>query len=338
MNYKLLFPIALLLSHVSFSQNQQEEINTLKKQISILQESDFELRKSINENDSVTFILVRNTVINAVDNSQKLEFDFLKIISDIEKDELWTDLVNANNPSSDILGASFTEVVIKAAEKHFITPLPEKSKTRFLDIVNKIVKNPIVSSVLNSNPVTSVVASITNSASEFFSNSISGRKISKLAIDTKNVFDQKKLEEFNKELAPYIEFYDEMILANDNYEKGLKNLQKKYNFLTTDITNYNLNLLVSLEIDLDSPIPISTQANNKFRLTKDDYGLNNYKKVLNNESIKNGKSIADNYIIFAMQVQNFKNDYNSLLENYLKENIRLLCIRPTNPVFPSSFR
>jgi predicted ester cyclase len=325
MNHKLFYVIGLsLLSHMSYSQNQQEEIDNLKEQVAILQKKDFSLRKSINQNDSITFISFRNTIINAVDKSPKLEFDFSKIVSDIEKDELWTDLVNANNPSSDILGASFTDVVTKAAEKHFLNSLPKKSKPRFMDIVNKIVKNPIVSSILNSNPVTSVVASITNSASEFFSSSVSGRKISKLVVDTENVFDQKKLEEFNKELAPYIEFYDGMILINDNYEKGLKSLQKKYNFLKDDIMNYNLNLLISLGINLQTSTPISTQANNKFDVTKDIYGLNDYRKVLNDQNIKSGKEIADNYIVYQIQVKNFKDEYNSLLETYLKENVRLL--------------
>ncbi len=313
---------------IQFSSLAQEDLKKqvldLEKKVLLLQKNDSLLRKSINIEDSLSFYMIRNSIINAVDNAPKLSFDFNKVIEDIEKDELWTKLVDANNPSSDILGSSFVEVVTKAAETHFLNALERKDKIRFTDIVTKIIKNPIISSVLKSNPITSIVASITNSASDFFSNTVTGTKISNLAIDTKNVFDQAKLDAFNKELAPYIHFYDEMIFASENYNQGLMKLKAKNIFLTNDITNYNNDLLKTLGINSGTSTPKSTQANDMFKLTHDKYGFPEYKKITSKSNIKNTKIIADKMIVYQIQVKDFKDEYTELLENYLNTNVDLL--------------
>jgi hypothetical protein len=319
------FSLLLVISLTTFAQDDLNlKIKDLEKRISLLVEQDSLFRRTINIEDSVDFLQTRNVIINAVDNAPTLVFNFDKIVENIEINALWTRIVDANNPSSDILGSSFTDVVIKAAEKHFIEALDKKDKPRFIDIVNKIVKNPIVSSVLSSNPVTSVVASITNAASDFFTNNITGAKIKNLAVDTKNVFDQKKMEAFNNELAPYIKFYDEMIKANEDYYSGLNRLKKKNKYLIESVSNYNVNLLRSLGIDITSKIPKSTQANNMFIPNKDKYGLYNYIEIINKPNIRASKSHADKYIVYKLQVDDFQDEYNELLANYLKENKRLL--------------
>lgn len=304
--------------------NIENKIKELENQVTLILKQDSLFRRTINQEDSINFILTRNSIINAVDNAPALVFNFDKIVENIEKDGLWTKIVDANNPSSDILGASFTDVVTKAAEKHFLDALDKKDRPRFADIVNKIVKNPIVSSVLSSNPVTSVVASITNAASDFFANNITGAKIKDLAVDTKNVFDQKKLEAFNKELAPYINFYDEMIKTNDSYYSGLSRLKAKNKYLSQNISSYNVKLIVSLGIDMNSSVPKSTQANNMFTLQKDKYGFNDYRAVLAKSEIKKTKEHSDKYVVYKIQVEDFQEEYNQLLKGYLEENIRLL--------------
>nr|WP_320022211.1 hypothetical protein [uncultured Draconibacterium sp.] len=305
-------------------ENIESKIKELENQVSLLVKQDSLFRRTINIEDSLNYILTRNSIINAVDKAPALVFNFDKIVENIEKDALWTKIVDANNPSSNILGASFTDVVTKAAEKHFLQALDKKDKTRFTDIINKIVKNPIVSSVLSSNPVTSVVASITNAASDFFTNNITGAKVKDLEVHTKNVFDQNKLEAFNKELAPYIKFYDEMIKANDNYFNGLSRLKAKNKYLSENISSYNVKLIMSLGLDLSSSVPKSTQANNIFTLQKDKYGFIDYRAVLAKSEIKNTKEHSDKYVVYKIQVEDFQEEYNQLLKGYLEENIRLL--------------
>ena len=312
---------ACITANLCIAQSETDLTNAKLKEI---QEQFLSLRRDITYQDSIDFINTKFSILKAIENGPKLEFDFSKVTDRIRVVGLLSKLNKANNPASDILGVSFVDVVNKAAETHFTKELPEKEKPRFVDIVNKIIKNPIVSSVLSSNPVTSVVASITNAAAGFFSSNVYGEKVKELTVETKNLFDQKKLEAFNKELTPYISFYDNMIRTTDKYLIGVDQLKNKYSYLNENVKNYNTSLLNALNVKKSSPTPLSVQVDSEFKLTSDKYGFWEYQKVLKRENISTAKNISNNYKVVEIQVQNFKSDYNEILKNYLNETVILL--------------
>lgn len=302
----------------------QSETDLTNAKLKEIQEQFLSLKRDIAYQDSIDFINTKFSILKAIENGPKLEFDFNKVTDRIRVVGLLSKLNKANNPASDILGVSFVDVVNKAAETHFTKELPEKEKPRFVDIVNKIIKNPIVSSVLSSNPVTSVVASITNAAAGFFSSNVYGEKVKELTIETKNMFDQKKLEAFNNELIPYISFYDNMIRTTDKYLIGVDQLRNKYSYLNENVRNYNTSLLNTLDVKKSLPTPLSVQVDSEFKLTSDKYGFWEYQKVLKRDNISTAKNISNNYKVMEIQVQNFKSDYNEILKNYLNETVILL--------------
>ena len=321
MKKTILLLTACITANLCIAQSETDLTNAKLKEI---QEQFLSLRRDITYQDSIDFINTKFSILKAIENGPKLEFDFSKVTDRIRVVGLLSKLNKANNPASDILGVSFVDVVNKAAETHFTKELPEKEKPRFVDIVNKIIKNPIVSSVLSSNPVTSVVASITNAAAGFFSSNVYGEKVKELTVETKNLFDQKKLEAFNKELTPYISFYDNMIRTTDKYLIGVDQLKNKYSYLNENVKNYNTSLLNALNVKKSSPTPLSVQVDSEFKLTSDKYGFWEYQKVLKRENISTAKNISNNYKVVEIQVQNFKSDYNEILKNYLNETVILL--------------
>ena len=321
MKRTILFLTVCIMTNVCIAQSETDLTNAKLKEI---QEQFLSLKSDIAYQDSIEFINTKYSILKAIQDGPKLEFDFTKVTDRIRVVGLMSKLNKANNPASDILGVSFVDVVTKAAETHFTKELPDREKPRFVDIVNKIIKNPIVSSVLNSNPVTSVVSSITNAAAGFFSTNVFGERVRELTVETKNLFDQKKLEAFNKELSPYISFYDNMIKTTDKYLIGVDQLKNKYSYLNDNVKNYNMSLLNSLNIKKGSSSPLSVQVDAEFKLTFDKYGFCEYQKVLKRDNVSSAKNIANNYKVIEIQVQNFKSDYNELLKNYLNETVVLL--------------
>jgi len=306
-----------LISIQTFGQTTEDKLKEISEQFQIL-------KQQISSEDSLQFIKTKYTILNSIQNGPKLEFDFNRVKEKIQLSAIFTKIGKANNPTDDILGVSFVDVVSKAAETHLLNSLPSADRPRFSEIVDKIIKNPIIGSLLNSNPVTSVVASITNSAVNYFNSKISGTKFDNAAIETKNLFDQNKLENFNLELAPYISFYDKMLLNSDKYVFGLEQLDKKYSFLNSSVENYNNRLYTTLGILQNTGIPLSSQVEKIFSVTKDNYGFYEYKKVLNKDNITISRQIAEEYLILNSQVLSFKNDYHELLKSYLFETVRLL--------------
>jgi len=321
MTKAILFSIIYFTANVCFAQT---DIDLVKRDFQLMQEQLQFLKKEIVLKDSAEYIKTKYSILNAIENGPKLVFDFTKITERINVAGLFSKLNKANSPASDILGVSFVDVVSRAAETHFILALPPEDKPRFADILNKIIKNPIVSSVLNSNPVTSVVASITNVAAGFFSSSAIGRSGRDVKIETKNLLEQKNLEDFNKELSPYISFYDNMIKSTDKYLMGVNQLNNKYSYLKDTVNNYNAKLYKTLNIIKNNGIPLTTQAEAEFKLTSDKYNNLDYQKNLQKASISSAKNIADNYKVIEVQVNNFKGDYNELLKTYLRETSQLL--------------
>ena len=70
-------------------ENIESKIKELENQVSLLVKQDSLFRRTINLEDSLNYILTRNSIINAVDRAPALVFNFDKIVENIEKDALW---------------------------------------------------------------------------------------------------------------------------------------------------------------------------------------------------------------------------------------------------------
>lgn len=302
----------------------QSALNDHIAKISRIEKQFYTLKKDISLRDSLEYTRVKFSIVNAIEKAPKLEFDFKKTTQRIEDIGLLSQLTKANNPTEDILGSSFVEVVMATANKHLTSGMDVRDTPRFTEILSKIIKNPIVTSVLASNPITNIVSSITNAAASFFTSNPIAERGKQLWIETKNIISEEKLKSFNSELLPYIGFYDNMAKTTNKYQYAVEQLQNKYSFLNENAKGYNQKLLTALNIKHSDAVPLTVQTEPIFALTTDEMGFKNYSFSVKNSKVIAALPIADEYKIIETQVRDFQNDYNEILKTFLYETAVLL--------------
>jgi hypothetical protein len=302
----------------------QRKLEELTSRMSQLERENHRLNKEMRTRDSISYCTLRLEIFEAFIRAPELCFDFKNTTDKIAVTGLFAKLMQANNPSSDILGFRFTEIIFSACEKHFIEELKkEKDRARFGQVISKIINNPIVSSLASTNPVTSVVAGIVSTIAGFSTSEAElkkdGGRIREVEVINEDVFDEKSLAAFRSELQIYIDFYDALILASDNYLAGLASLETKYSSLVESVRLYQQRLFVStgqqeknIIIALSGLLPDpSTQ-------------VIDFQACLLDEKILRTLLVAREYPVLKESVNELKKDYNSLLFHFLSEYILAL--------------
>lgn len=302
----------------------QKQLDDLRSRIRSLEKENDQIKTENRTGDSAEYASIRTEIFEAVTNIPQLDFNFTNTTDKIAVTGLFTRLMQANNPSSDILGFRFTEIIFSACEKHFKDVLKdEKDKKRFSLVIGKIIDNPVVSSLANTNPVSSVVAAIISTIAGFTTNKVElekeGGKIKDVSVEQQDAFDNKNLAGFRKELQVYIDFYDALIVASASYLKGLENLKGKYAYLANSVEDYKTSLFHELGLNednyligLSSLLPDPSTA-----------GIN-YSILAHDPEIRTCRHIAGRYALLQQDVNDFKDDYNQLLFKFLESYITTL--------------
>jgi hypothetical protein len=235
----------------------QKQLDDLRSRIRSLEKENDQLKTGNRTGDSAEYASIRAEIFEAITNIPQLDFNFTNTTDKIAVTGLFTRLMQANNPSSDILGFRFSEIIFSACEKHFKDVLKdEKDKKRFSLVIGKIIDNPVVSSLANTNPVTSVVAAIISTIAGFTTNKVElekeGGKIKDVSVEQQDAFENRNLAGFRKELQVYIDFYDALIVASSLYLKGLDDLKGKYANLANSVEDYKTSFYHELGLDEDN--------------------------------------------------------------------------------------
>ena len=110
----------------------QKQVDELRSRVKTLEKENEVLKAEDWSNDSAEYHVLRSEIFEAVTNIPQLDFDFKNTADKIAVTGLFTKLMQANNPTSDILGFRFTEIIFSASEKHFKEVLKdERDKKRF---------------------------------------------------------------------------------------------------------------------------------------------------------------------------------------------------------------
>ena len=240
----------LFLASSSISQVEtewQRQLEGLKIRVNQLEHENRVLKANGRTADSLDYCAIRQEIFEAFSNESQLIFDFKSTTEKISITGLFTRLMQANNPSSDILGFRFNELVMSSAEKHFKGMLENDSdKRRFSQVIAKIINNPLVSTLAGSNPVTSVVATIISAIVGFTTTSLcvdkEGGRVKDVSVGQHDVFGDKSIEAFRSEMQVYIDFYDRLSLSSRKYLEGLETLATKYSYLMFSVNNYLVEL------------------------------------------------------------------------------------------------
>ena len=312
-------------------QKQMEEIRSLCH--SMQEENDL-LKAEIRSRDSLAYTRLRLQIFEAFNTVPRLNFDFIHTTDKIAVTGLFTKLLQANNPTSDILGFRFNDVILETSEKYFLVELKsEPERTRFSQVIHKLVNNPVISVLANSNPITSVTAAIISTVAGFSSTSVQvekeGSHIKNVAATTKDAFSQKNIEGFRLELQPYIEFYDALNTASSRYISNLKSINQKYNYLKAKVDAVHSQLFASIAISDSNTWIMLTQS-----LPDPGHGNTNFEKYIINPQILNCAAIAAGIPSLDQSVKEFRKEYELSLYSFLKEYI--LALQSAKKLSPSS--
>jgi hypothetical protein len=324
----VIFLIFLSLLPRIFSQpgngSLQKQLNELKSFCNDLQSESSILKSQLRSKDSLTYARMRMEIFEAFNNSRKINFDFLNTTDKIAVTGLFTKLLQANNPTSDILGFRFNETIIKASEKYFKSELKsEKEKLRFGQIVYKLVNNPVISTLANTNPITSVTAAIINTVAGFSTTSVEvekeGSKIKNISTSTQDAFSQKNIEAFRVELQPYINFYDALNISSAKYMLGLDQINQKYLYLKGKVDSYKHELYSSIQISDTNTLMKLTTILPDPASDRIDHG-----KCLRDPRIQQCFAIAAKLPVLEQSVKDFRREYDQTLLTFLKEYVSAL--------------
>jgi hypothetical protein len=302
----------------------QKQMDELKSRLKAIEKENEMLKMQNRIEDSLAYCVLRDEIFGACTHLPQLDFDYKRTAEKIAVTGLFTKLMQANNPTSDILGFRFTEVIFTSAEKHFSTALKEDhDKTRFTQVIGKIIDNPVVTSLANTNPVTSVVAAIISTIAGFTTTRVNlqkeGGKVQDVSVVQDDVFDQKCIAAFRNELQVYIDFYDALIIASSDYLEGLESLDAKYAYLVKSVSDYKSELYYALDLK---------ESNLLVRLSKSlpDPAIKkiDYQSIFNDPAIRKGQLLARKFPVLQQAVSDFKKDYNALLFKCLETYINTL--------------
>ncbi|MFH1120227.1 MAG: hypothetical protein V1775_10410 [Bacteroidota bacterium] len=302
----------------------QKKVNELTILCNNIQIENNRLKSQIRLRDSMTYTEIRNNVFEAFTIVSQLSSDYTVTSDKIAVTGLFTKLMQANNPTSDILGFRFSETIINASEKHLKNELTsEHEKTRFSQIIAKIVNNPVVSSLTSFNPITAVTSAIISSVAGFSSTTVEavkeGNKVRDIQYSTIDAFSQQSIEAFREELKPYINFYDALNVASLRYISGIDNLNLRYTFLISQVGFYRDELYASIGCDDKStfyqlsrmlPDPVVQEIE--------------YHNFISDKSIHQCEEIAKKIPGLNQTVQDYKREYTLLLKSLLDEYIKAL--------------
>jgi len=324
----LILSSVLLLTIATQSQpvaeDLQQQLDELKARIRYLEKENEALKANNKSSDSTVYCEMRDKVFEAFTNVSQLDFEFKNTASKIAVAGLFTKLIQASNPTSDILGFRFTEIIYSAVSKHFMASLKDdQDKRRFSQVISKIVDNPVVSSLANTNPVTSVVASIISSIAGFSTSKVElekdGMKIKDVYVDQQDAFDNRSVNAFRTELQGYIDFYDAMIITSTEFLKGIEYLDGKYAYLIQYIKEYKDELYSGIDIRESHVLIKLSNLLPDPSLENLDYGL-----MIQDDRIRKCAAMAEKYPALQQSVNELKKDYNKLLLKFLSDFIRIL--------------
>ncbi len=320
LTYILLFLLPMLQAQSDY-QKQMEELNL---RILLLEKENSGMKANIRLQDSLEYCSFRYEIFNTFSHIPKLDFDFKNTTEKIAVTGLFTKLMQANNPTSDILGFQFAEIVFISSEKYFKESLKtESEKKRFSQIVTKIVNNPVVSSLAQTNLVTSVVSAIISMIASFSSSNVNiekdGNRIKNIEVEHKDVFDQKSISAFRNELQVYINFYDALIISSNKYLNGLENLNVKYSNLIKSVRDYKNQIYSGLDLK-ESNLLIQLAS----LLPDPEKGPVIFRDYLNDQKLMLSLGQARQYPLLEQSVDDFKKEYNTLLFQFLTEYMNTL--------------
>ncbi|HNQ83945.1 MAG TPA: hypothetical protein PLW31_09385 [Bacteroidales bacterium] len=326
---KLAITVAILTASFTSGGQQgnpelQKQVDELKARVKQLEKENIVFIAGNKTEDSLDYALCRAEIYKIFLHLQKLDGDYQHTSDKLAVTGLFSKLIQAGNPTSDILGFRFTDVIMTSVDKHFIQYLKdEKDKKRLINVIGKIMDNPVVSNLANTNPVTSVIASVIHIVSDFSTTSVelkkNGRKVTGAGVNEQDIFDSPSIKNFRASLQIYIDFYDVLNQITSEFVKSLDDLNKEYHTLNTRISLFKSDLYNTLNVNDENlflrlsqalPDPSADRINNEIMITR--------------AVVKDCYRFSDRFAVLREDADEYEIRYKTLLYSFLDDYIKTL--------------
>ena len=293
--------------------NLADEVAKLKEVIKGLQENEIQSEK-------IKYLRNYQLVLYGIEIVKEIKQGTIEISSARSQNILYKKIIDINNPSSDALGFQLMEVIDKTLEDNInALPLVDGEKKRVKGQVSGLVEG-----LKRTFPPLQIISSAVSMISSFTTYKTRmerlDRKTDSLIVEASYPITKEIISRINLQMAPYIEFYNQLNKINSTYENALYNHVIEYKDFIEEVSN----IQTTLEGSLDMNESIGEQINGVFDLANSSRQDFDYKKINENEKIR---SLAGNCITVYDLVETYKkftSDFIAIQDGFYRDYISLL--------------
>ena len=342
----LLTLMAMSLSIVFLSAQEKNKdltseaaVDSLKKRMFNLEKSfedskitfNDEKRKSVKERYELNLISLRTGLVNGTE----IEVLVPAATRLLAAKDLSETLSEINNPTSKSLGTSFSDLVIESASKNLLPKYSKdtdnlKAKTKFSSILGAILNSPITQSVLNSNPISSIINSTIQQAALFQKRNTSVA-ITKQQFKDKNdltlpvnlenadgpTFGDQELKNFYAEIEERISFYDELKRYNNEHSVITEKLYIDAGIIKKSLKGSRTEICNLLSISRENAVQ-------DFETTYNIQDSELMRNKMNDPKFKKAVSLSDYALEQLPEVREFNKSVVNAMANYIDGYIKII--------------
>ncbi|MBC6992950.1 hypothetical protein QWY85_03395 [Neolewinella lacunae] len=311
----------------------------MEPELEVLKAELIALRAVVAEDRAQRLVHVREKYKNvnqlfqaAISDARSLQDGYESLLRELSLSSIITFIGDINNPVGTKLGFSFMEAIEAAVQKAFLEPLlkeedGEVKKQRLTDILDKVLKNPLATALLRTNPVSGIISKVVDIASGFVATTLTGTKPKEMFVATREVINKERIANFVNQVEKYEELYTDMYNANIKLERSndyIKlSMEEELGFSKDAYEKF----LTLLSISRDTPFKDLSNLFSK----SDELNFSDLEAFLDNQKIQQAlkfvRNMEDARIRltalrgkFTVSIKEFKEDYLIILNKPLEGN------------------
>src|SRR5437773_5281052 len=290
-----------------------DEVAKLKEVIKGLQENEIQSEK-------IKYMRNYQLVLYGIEIIKEIKQGTIEISSARSQNILYKKIIDINNPSSDALGFQLMDVIDKTLEDNInALPLVDGEKKRLKGQVSGLVEG-----LKRTFPPLQIISSAVSMISSFTTYKTRMEKLDRrtdsLIVEASYPITKEIISKINLQMAPYIDFYNQLNKVNSTYENALYNHVIEYKDFIEEVAS----IQTTLESSLDMNQSIGEQINTIFDLANSSRQDFDYKKINENDKIRN---LAGNCITVYDLVDRYKkftSDFIAIQDGFYRDYISLL--------------
>jgi hypothetical protein len=314
--------ILLMLSALQVRPQGNSEINTgnLADEVARLKEAIKGLQENEIQSEKIKYLRNYQVVLYGIEIIKEIKQGTIEISSARSQNILYKKIIDVNNPSSDALGFQLMDVIDKSLEDNInALPLVDGEKKRLKGQVSSLVEG-----IKRTFPPLQIISSAVSMISGFttFKTRMEklDRKTDSIVVDATYPITKEIISKINLQMAPYIEFYNQLNRVNSVYESALYNHVIEYKDFIEEVAT----IQTTLESSLDMNQSIGEQINNIFDLANSSRQDFDYKKINENDKIRNLAGNCMTVYDLVERYKKFTSDFIAIQDGFYKDYISLL--------------